>query len=304
MLATGYQHPEYAQSFADVGHARVLPKSKGWCVQRPIPGTSDWDAMGCYPIFACEDWEALPADLEQLQDEVISLAVVTDPFGMYGPSLLRACFPDVVLPFKQHYVVDLSCSLNSFVSSHHRRNMRKAAAQVQVEHCEVPSAHADIWCDLYGQLIQRHQIHGIAAFSRQALARQLAVPGMVAFRARQAETTVGMLLWYVHGSVGYYHLAAYTPEGYEARASFALFGFALDYFASQGLQWLSLGASAGVNGEATDGLSRFKQGWSTGMRQAYFCGRIFDRERYNALIEAKSAATTTYFPAYRCGEFQ
>jgi hypothetical protein len=304
MLATGYRHSDYARSFIEFGQARALPQSEGWCLKRPIAGTSDWDAMGCYPIFVCENWEALSADLEQLRHEVVSFAVVTDPFGAYDASLLHACFPDVVRPFKQHCVVDLSLPMNSFVSAHHRRNMRKAASQVGVELCEAPTAYVDTWCDLYGELKQRHEIHGMAAFSHEAFARQLAVPGMVAFRARQDEKTVGMLLWYVHGPVGYYHLAAYNPVGYEVGASFALFGFALEYFASQGLQWLSLGASAGVGGAATDGLSRFKKGWSTGTRQAYFCGRIFDRARYQELVQAKGVGATPYFPAYRYGEFQ
>jgi hypothetical protein len=260
--------------------------------------------MGCYPIFACENWEALAEDLEQLKDEVVSFAMVTDPFGSYSPPLLHACFRDVVVPFKQHYVVDLSRSLTSVISAHHRRNIRKAASQVEVDLCETPTAHVETWCDLYQELIQRHQIHGIAAFSRGALARQLEVPGIVAFLARRAETIVGMLLWYVHGAVAYYHLAAYNPAGYEVKASFALFGVALDHFTSQGLQWLSLGASAGVHGAAADGLSRFKKGWSTGTRQAYFCGRIFHRARYKELVQERGGATYTYFPAYRCGEFR
>ena len=59
----------------------------------------------------------------------------------------------------------------------------------------------------------------------------------------------------------------------------------------------------GVESNCTDGLSQFKRGWSTGTRTAYFCGRIFDHKSYAEIVKAKGIAATTYFPAYRKGEF-
>ena len=124
------------------------------------------------------------------------------------------------------------------------------------------------------------------------------------FRAGHEERTVGMLLWYIQEEVGYYHLVAYSPVGYNLHASFALFWFAIEYFAANGLRWLNLGAGAGVRGDGTDGLSRFKHVWSTGTKTAYFCGRIFDRARYSEIVRAKGISATDYFPAYRNGEFE
>src|SRR6185295_19178366 len=99
-------------------------------------------------------------------------------------------------------------------------------------------------------------------------------------RAVREGETLGMLLWYEQDSRDYYHLGAYSPAGYELRASFALFSYSMEYFAEHGSKWLSLGAGAGSGAEATSGLTRFKQGWASGTRPAYFCGRIFDRNRY------------------------
>jgi lipid II:glycine glycyltransferase (peptidoglycan interpeptide bridge formation enzyme) len=110
-----------------------------------------------------------------------------------------------------------------------------------------------------------------------------------------------MTLWYVLGNVGYYHLGAYNHAGYELRASFALFWRAIEHFAAKGLRWLNLGAGAGLEGSSTDGLSRFKRGWSTGT--AYFCGRIFDRAKYSEVVKASGVSAADYFPAYRKGEF-
>ena len=96
---------------------------------------------------------------------------------------------------------------------------------------------------------------------------------------------------------------AYSAAGYELRASFALFGYSIEYFAQHGIEWLDLGAGAGIGTDAKSGLNRFKQGWSTDTRTAYFCGRIFDQERYQEIIKAMNVGPTNYFPAYRAGEF-
>lgn len=300
---TGYVHPGYAESLAEFGAPRELPRCGGWVLERQIPGFPDHDAMGCYPLFCCQDWSQLDADLEDLGDELVSLALVTDPFGEYSPDYLNRCFKDVVIPFKDHFIVDLGCPLDTFVSSHHRRYARKALQDVQIERCQNPTQFNDEWVNLYATLIGRHNIKGILAFSRLAFAKQLKVSGLVMFRAIYREATVGMTLWYIQKEVGYYHLAASSDAGYELRASFALFWSAMEYFAAQGLLWLNLGAGAGIKDNGTDGLSRFKRGWSTGTRTAYFCGRILDPERYAEIVKAKGVTPTDYFPAYRKGEF-
>lgn len=300
---SGYLHPGYAESLDGFGAPRELPECKGTILERPIPGSDYFDAMGCYPIFVCRNWALLRSDLESIQAGLVSLSLVTDPFGSYDVTYLRECFPDLVVPFKQHFVVDLGRPLESFAHPHHRRNARRALKDMQVEKCAAPENFLDDWTALYATLTERHNISGIAAFSRESFVRQLRVPGMVAFRAVHNDATVGMVLWYEMENRAYYHLGAYSTAGYDLRASFALFSYSIEYFAEQGIKWLSLGAGAGLGTEAKSGLDRFKQGWSTGSRTAYFCGRIFDQERYQEIVKARNGAPTNYFPAYRAGEF-
>ena len=301
---SGYMHRLYAESLAEFGEPRKLSRCKGWILVRDIAGSSWQDAMGCYPLFACLDWQQLGADLEEIGSDLVSLALVTDPFGAYDESLLQRCFGDLVYPYKEHYVVDLQQPLTSYVSTHHRRYARKALQVVRVETCHDPVVLLEDWVDLYSQLIRKHNIQGIAAFSRLAFTKQLGIPGLVAFRAIYENETVGILLWYAQGRVGYYHLGAFSNTGYSVRASFALFWHAIDHFASSGTtRWLDLGAGAGVMKDKTDGLSRFKQGWSSGTRTAFFCGRIFDPAKYSELARVGQSPSTNYFPAYRLGEF-
>jgi hypothetical protein len=297
---SGYLHRAYAESLREFGAPLALEQCGGWLLKRAIPQTRDYDAMGCYPLFACEDWSKLHLDLQQLNDELVSVSIVADPFGDFDTGYLRECFRDVVKPFKQHFVIDLEQPLESFVHPHHLRNVRKASQLVQVERCEEPQECLDDWTNLYQTLIDRYNITGIAAFSRASFNGQLSVPGISAFRAVENGVTVGMLLWYEQVNRAYYHLGAYSDRGYEAGASFALFDYAIRYFCSRQLKWLNLGAGAGTS-NSDSGLARFKQGWSNGVRTAYFCGRIFARDKYQQL----SARTgTDYFPAYRLGEFK
>ena len=298
----GYKHPHYAESLSEFGFPRELPYCGGWIIERQIPGYSDRDAMGCYPLFSCQRWSLLSEDFRLLQPECVSLALVADPFGNYELGELKSCF-DVVLPFKQHYVIDLNSSIEKQVSHHHQRYAAKALNEVRVEPVENPFAALDEWSMLYSHLVKKHRITGIQAFSKASFARQLDVPGMTAFRASAGRSTVGMLLWYVDGEVGYYHLGASSDEGYARRASFGLFWTSIQHFKACGLAWLDLGAGAGLQDLAEDGLGQFKKGWSTLSKPAYFCGRIFNPEKYLEITKAKSDLSTSYFPAYRKGEF-
>jgi len=300
----GYAHPAYADSLAEWGTPRSLPRCQGWILERVIPSTASRDAMGCYPLFSCRDWSQLSGDLHALGGELVSLSIVTDPFGDYTPADLSNCFPDVARPYKEHFVVDLSRPAKEFVHAHHQRSARQALGRLTVERCDNPALYLDEWVGFYSTLAARHEIKGLTAFSRESFAKQLAVPGLVMLRATDATGRgVGQTLWYVHNGVGYYHLGAYSDEGYAVRASFALFRHALDYFAALGLGWLDLGAGAGATGDGADGLTRFKSGWATSTRTAYFCGRVFDREKYDQITRARGISAANYFPSYRAGEF-
>ena len=299
----GYLHHCYPDSLSEFGTPRELPRCQGWILERLIPGTLNKDAMGCYPLFACQDWSKLHLDLSEIDTgDLVSLSLVTDPFGEYDQTYLQRCFGDLVFPFKDHFVVDLGRPTSGCPSRHHRYYAQRALRKVTVETCSDGSALLDEWARLYATLIERHSLTGIKAFSRAAFASQLEIPGLVALRARSGDVTVGMHLWCVHRGVAYSHLAAFSDVGYDLMASYALYWSAIEYFAGK-VRWLDLGAGAGVNRGRFDGLSRFKRGWSTGTRPAYFCGRIFNRERYAEIVESKGILAVDHFPAYRLGEF-
>lgn len=300
----GYANPAYAESLREFGLPRTLSECGGSLLERSISNSPDHDTIGCYPLFSCRDWSRLGRDIESLKGALVSVSLVADPFGEFEPDDLREWFGDRVIPFKKHFVVDLSQGTTTHVHRHHRRNAARALRRVEVQSCPDAPGLLDEWHALYGNLVRRHRIRGIAAFSRQSFAGQLNVPGLVALRAVRDGTTVGITLWYVQGAVVHYHLGAYSDAGYEAGASFALFWSAIEYFSSLGLHWMNLGGGPGLDPSEADGLSRFKRGWATHTRTAYFCAAILSPDRYAALASDSPNGPTDYFPAYRRGEFR
>ena len=296
----GYADPLYAESLSGFGTPRELGRCKGWVLERPVDGGLR-DATGCYPLFSCQNWHRLQEDVDDLGSDLVTLCLVADPLGAASPTDLARCF-DVVVPFKEHCVTDLRRPLDAIVSGHHRKHSRRALRDLVIEQCPAPLAFLDEWIDLYATLSDRHRLSGVRAFSREAFQIQLAIPGLVMFRASHGGHTVGLHLWLQQGDVAYGHLGATNALGYRFAAAYGLYWSALEWFSIRAA-WLHLGGSAGVTRVEPDGLAAFKQGWATETRTAYFCGRCCDREKYDKLVRARNVQAGGFFPAYRLGEF-
>jgi hypothetical protein len=189
----------------------------------------------------------------------------------------------------------------SELAENHRRNARKALVCLDVQRVSEPLGERSKWGEVYGELIQKHKIRGIAAFSDASFALQLGTPGLEMWVARHEGQVVGICLWMVQGELAYYHLAAYTPLGYELRASFGLFFRVFEDFESRGICRVNLGGASGVNVSADDGLARFKGGLTSSTQTAYFCGSVLNHSLYEELVTTADTAGVQLFPAYRFG---
>ena len=297
----GYAHKGYAESLSEFGEPLELPRSGGWILKRPIPRSSLYDAMGCYPLFACRNWRGLRDDIEDFKNELVCLSLVTDPFGSYNHTDLSGCFTDLCLPYKDHLVADVKQPIERIVSKSHRATVRRALRRVRVERCSDPMIFFDDWLSLFTELCKRYNISGIRKFSPSSFRKQFSVPGIELFRAiADDNTTVGMDIWYSTGEVAYGHLVACSELGYALRASYAMKWFVLEYFKNR-VGWLDFGGLSDQN--QGEGLKQYKMGWSTGVRTTYLCGRIFNRSKYAQLQKSRAVSSTSYFPAYRVGEF-
>lgn len=293
-----YSHPLYAQSLREFGEPRELRRCGGWILVREIPGTEYKDGMGCYPLFVCRDWSLLHEDLHEVGSDLVSLVLVSDPFADVDEACLGRCF-DVVKPFKTHYVTDLSGPLEGFVNKVHQYYARRALRRMDFEVCLDPIRYLDEWVTLYDHLIERHNIKGISAFSRESFQSQLRLPGMVMVIGRKDGTVLGAELTLVKGDKSYGHLAAFSPQGYKMKASYGIFWKVLEYLRAIGVSLYDGGGAAGMKESANDGLSAFKKGWSNSRRMAYLCGRVFNRQKYESLCKKYGVSDGDYFPAYR-----
>ncbi|MEA4907341.1 MAG: hypothetical protein VB089_06970 [Anaerolineaceae bacterium] len=298
----GYQSADYAFSLSEFGKPVHLDHCDGWVIERPIHGSTYVDVMGCYPLFACQDWAKLPLDLIDKDHNWISLSLVTDPFGEFELPTLHTCFPDTCIPFKNHYIIDLETPLESIGGPRRRKHARKALRKVEIQISDNPAGHIDDWQKVYDFLVNKHDIKGIRAFSRSSFLQQFRIPGAVMLRAIYGNETVAAQVYLVQGDVVHAHLGACTDKGYELLSTYAIDWFSFEYFKGKA-KWLNLGGGIGIYSNGDDGLSQYKSGWATHTRMTYFCGRVINPDRYNELVQLRNTADTKYFPAYRYGEF-
>ncbi len=299
----GYLHPAYANVYADYGIPLKLERSNGYLLERSIPNSDMCDAMGCYPIFCCKNWYVLAEDLDELARRgIICVSLVTDPFGPLNEEELRRIF-DTVIPFKTHYVADLSTSRDKIISAKRRRSAEKALEIINVELSSDPMRFVGDWLTLQQELVDKHSIKGMKLLNKNAVERLFAVPGVTVLRASIGDVTVGMHIELIQGDVVYGHLASYSSTGRRHGVSAAIHAWEIEYFIGK-KKWINWGGGAsGIEPGEKDGLTEFKRGFSNAIRQTYFCGKILDGAAYSSLVHKTGNDQSRYFPAYRTGEF-
>jgi len=300
-MCEGYLHPLYAESFSEFGIPIYLPNAKGWLIKRQIPDTPYFDAMGPYPLFFCEKWKALTTDLDDLKEELVSITLVIAPRST--PSFLNfQSYFNIFRPYKDHYLLDLSLPLNQTISKSKRRNSKKVLNNVDVHLSIAPNIDLESWVNLYNCLIRRHNINGIRAFSRRAFSKQLAIPNTHCFWVSHQGRIVGGNLYYLQGNIAYAHLSAFSEEGYELGAPYAVKWTAIQTLKEK-VQWINFGGGTRSNNSQTGGLELFKRGWSSIAMKSYFCGKILIENTYQELVFSKEKTANSWFPAYRNSHF-
>jgi hypothetical protein len=297
----GYASREYAQSFGEWGEVLPLAGSGGHLLMRPVAGSAQRDAGGCYPIFSCVRWSELASDLKHLPADLVSLTLVTDPFCPLAEGELRQMFRIVRL-LGEHYLVDLTNPAARSPSRHHRRKLRDTAPEIEIAIVEHPPALLDDWIGLYETLSQKRGIRGLRRFSRAIFAAQLAAPGTVVFTARLDGRLLGADWYFQDEDRVFAHLSAYAEEGYERSVSYPMMAAAIEHF-STGASVLNLGGAPSVSASNRDGVAAFKAGWSTRTLPSYLCGIDLVPDEYRRLGDGQPPSEIEFFPHYRRGEY-
>jgi hypothetical protein len=289
-----YASAAYAQVFAHAAEPLWVPAWGAHVLVRDIPGGGGRDALGIYPLAPFAPGADLAAGLDWLQAQgLVSIGLVPDPATAPPPVELQKAF-GLCMPFKTHYLIDYARP--AAFTKHHRGKVKRALKDVTVETVAL-SQHLEAWCGLYDNLIERHEIGGLSAFSHEGFRRLAEVDGLTTVAARTGDEIVSMHLWVTDpvSRVAYSLLAATSLEGYRRSAAYAVNDASIRQLS--GLACVNLGGGAGLEG-GEDGLTYFKRGFSNSEVQAYFCGAILDPARYAALSGAATPLATP-FPAYR-----
>lgn len=282
----GYHHPSYAESFTDAGEVRHLRGSGSWLLTRPIADTPWRDALLGYPHLAARDPRGLHEDVQAVAAlaDIVAVSALTDPLSSLDEELLRPSFPDLVRVDARHFIADL---VTFWPARDHRRAVREALRQVDVEVEDAPAALVPAWDALDGPALPGSEL----GLSTESLGRQLALPGCVAFSVLDEDGPVAMAVVYVSGEDATLHAMSSSAAGESLGARYALIQTIVEDMAGRGLRRLDLGSA--------DAEPAFMEGWTQELRPAYRCGRVVDRLAYDELVTDAGTGDSAAFPAYR-----
>lgn len=299
-----YASAAYARCLGHVGEPVELERSGLTLIARPIAGTPRRDLVGPYPLLPVEDPAALVADLDALargDDPPVTFVAVTEPLLTRDTALLRTLFGERARPFKRHFLVDPRLDEEQRVSKHHAKELRRARRFARFERVDAERGAED-WVRLYAGLVEKLGLGGASAFPAASLAAQLELDGALGVRAIEEDGRVtAFALVLRDGPFAWYHLAAQDEVGRKHQAGYGALAEALRLLADEGVELVDLGAAAGLEEDASDGLAMFKAGFAgtaTGdaRAEAWLIGRVLDADAY---AELSAGHETAFFPAYR-----
>jgi hypothetical protein len=289
------RHPfaslEYGCAFGSGVELIDVPAWNSAVIARAIPNSARRDATGCYPFVPLQRDGDLAAGLDSLRArDLVSVVVVTDPLRMPPVSDLEEHF-DFCREFKTHYVFDRSIGPID-MSRRHWREVRIARKALRI--CEVAYAeHVDRFAALYSNLIEHHDIAGVAAFDSVFFRRLVDIPGIRTVAAFLDDEIVSIMMFVVDGDVAYAFLAGTSEEGRERSAHYGLYAEAIEHFTDVSV--INLGGTPGVSDAPDHGIAYVKRKLTNTTLRSYLCGAVLDADAYAAL----GGNSNGYFPAYR-----
>ncbi|MCS6893084.1 MAG: GNAT family N-acetyltransferase [Deltaproteobacteria bacterium] len=291
---------EYAKCFDQLGEVVSLENSGVHCLKLSNHYTPHLDLSYCYPFIYIFNLSGLIEDLKKQINYQCFYGVLNPWITVIEEHEIQ--FFDVFIEYKDHYYCDLGQpDIWSRISVSHRRLIKKALKKIDVKISD-PESVRDAWPDLYNNLIRRKNISGFTCFSKNILQKFLYVPGAKIFSAYRDQNLIGLVIFYISDPYVFYHLAAYSDEGYELSASYGIFWEAIQYFRLHGLRLFHLGGAP--DGGVGLGLLQFKKGFASGVRKAYFVGKVLDQDQFRqTLIASESFGVRDFFPPYRKSAF-
>ncbi len=281
MPKTGYASTEYAQVYENE-NSQIFGFPYENFLKNKIPNTEYYDYCNVYPFLA-NNYHWLADDFDK---NAVSSVLITNP--LREVVINRSMELEV---YKEHSIVNLKDYDLSKISEGHRRNIKKSSLEIKV-HAE-PLKILDIVIAYKNDLKERHGITGITDYTKEQLAKLISVPGTFLFTAQDGSYYCNTTLFYVQDNDVYMHFSYQGQGGIEKNANFKMIHQACMFFKQLGLDRLLLGS---VPDGGNSGLSRFKKGFASELKNNYIIKTIINKELYSKLSENK---TDGFFPSYR-----
>jgi hypothetical protein len=288
-----YATEAYARSLGHVGDAFAAPEWDSHLLSRLTPDGRSRDATGPYPLTVIAPGADLVGGLERLRAAgLVSVVLVVDERLRPPLPALEMAF-DFARAFKSHFLLDRSLGPLAY-GKHHRYELKRALARVEAREIALAD-HLPAWQALYGELAARHGLTGVHAFPaahHQGLAE---LPGVRTFAAFVEGRLVSAHVFVTHEGYAVSHLAASAAEGYATGAAYAVNDLAVSTLGD--CEVINFGGGAGFTDDPSDGLVRFKKGFSNTAAPSYLCGKVLDGAAYEML--SAGFGQNGFFPAYR-----
>ncbi|NQD38056.1 hypothetical protein HPT27_13570 [Permianibacter sp. IMCC34836] len=291
-MTSPYCHPLFAEAHRHLGVPVAMSASGSYAYLRSLPDAAGLDASALYPIWVMQAPEQLATDFSALTNAGAISFVGVCALQSNAAMAALASQADVWQAFKPHYLFDNRLPFQ--FSKHHRYELKRANKSVSV-HWSTLTPVLDKWLAMYGQLAVRHQLSALHQFPRAYFECLSQVPGLEVVIAATDNEPVSMHLWFDDGEILWSHLAASSEQGYALSAAYAVNAAALDRYGSTRL--INFGGTAGIAGSESDGLARFKQGFSNRSETSWLFGKILDPQEYRR--RTAELAPSRYFPRYR-----
>jgi transposase-like protein len=223
-------------------------------------------ATGVRPYAALDPECDVAAGLDELRAAgVVAVSLITDPLWCPEPDVLDAAFT-VCRPFKTSYYVDRE-SAPVHIAKRHRNMVNRARRAGEVRELALAD-HLDRWLELYaGNVAERRIPQPFGASYFQHLARE--VDGVRTVAVVVDDELAAMTLWVRHDDILYFYDGASSATGFATSAAYAAFAHVVE--TATDCRYVFLGGSADFHDDPTDGLAKFKRGFSNASTLSHLC---------------------------------
>ena len=195
--------------------------------------------------------------------------------------------------------VDLSLSKEERwknYSSNTRNILRKCEKELVFQ----KSDNIEAFIELYEKTMEKNNATDFYYFSREYYEQLISNENIELYEIRQDGEIISMAFFMFSDEIGHYHLSANDYEMRRYNANYFILDQIFEIAKNKGKRYFLLGG--GTTTDIDDSLLKFKQKFSSLIKQFYISGKVYNNEiysQYKQVWEQRSKEEIRYFLKYR-----